>query len=309
VADALGLAELRLLDETPQLLESQGGGLTASVVVAPSEYVAGEDTAALEVIEGRDAIPRSRPPFPSESGLWGAPTAVFNVETLAALPAIVLHGGAWYRGLTGADEGATLLATLGPELRAPGVHEVLPTTTLRALVEEIGGGLRSGEPIGAVLPGGPSSGFLCAEELEIALDRDALAAVGSSLGCAVVRVYADGDCMACALREQLSFLAGACCGACPPCRMETSMLVRLLDQIRAGGPAALIGKLEEVVAFARDKGGRCSVIGMPVLPLSSVLARFPDDFAHHAEFGRCKDRPKREDQHVGSPGAQAQVRI
>jgi hypothetical protein len=91
--------------------------------------------------------------------------------------------------------------------------------------------------------------------------------------------------------------------------METSMLVRLLDQIRAGGPAALIGKLEEVVAFAGGQGGRCSLIGMPSLPLSSALRRFPDHFGYHAEFGACKPRHDEGDQHVGSTAAQAPIRI
>jgi NADH:ubiquinone oxidoreductase subunit F (NADH-binding) len=223
---------------------------------------------------------------------------VFNVETLAALPAIVLNRG-----------GTTLLATLGRELRNPGVHEVEVATTLRELVQEIGGGLRSGEAIGAILPGGPSSGFLRADELDVTLEREALAAAGSGLGCAVVRVYGEGECIACALYEQLSFLADSCCGACPPCRMETAMLVRLLAQIRAGGPAALIGKLPEVVAFAGGQGGRCSLIGMPSLPVSSALQRFPEQFAHHAEFGRCMGTHDREDRDVGSPAAQAQIRV
>jgi NADH:ubiquinone oxidoreductase subunit F (NADH-binding) len=132
-----------------------------------------------------------------------------------------------------------------------------------------------------------------------------MAAAGSALGCAVVRVYGEDQCMACALREQLSFLADSCCGACPPCRMETSMLVRLLDQIRGGGPAALIGKLEEVVGFAAGQGGRCSLISMPALPVSSALRLFPEHFEHHAEFGVCKERNHEEAQHVGSPSTQA----
>jgi NADH:ubiquinone oxidoreductase subunit F (NADH-binding) len=244
---ALEAHGLVLLPCTPR---DPGNTLTASVVTAPDEYVAGEETAAIEAIQGAAAIPRSRPPFPTESGLWGSPTVVLNVETLAVLPEILEHGGAAYR------RHPTILATLPDELRRPGVHRVALGISLRALLEDVGGGLRDGREIRAVLPGGPSSGFLGREELDLPLDADRLAAAGSSLGCAAVRVYAREACMACALREQLDFLAGACCGQCPPCRMETAMLVRLLDTVLAGGPPALLDKLDEVLDFAAGQGGR-----------------------------------------------------
>jgi NADH:ubiquinone oxidoreductase subunit F (NADH-binding) len=159
-----------------------------------------------------------------------------------------------------------------------------------------------------VLPGGPSSGFLGREELDLPLDADRLAAAGSSLGCAAVRVYAREACMACALREQLDFLAGACCGQCPPCRMETAMLVRLLDTVLAGGPPALLDKLDEVLDFAAGQGGRCSVISMPARPVRSALARFPADFAHHVKHGTCPPQTK-EERRVGTAAPKAEVRI
>lgn len=263
-------------------------GLSASIVLAPTTYVAGEDSAALELLEGREALPRDKPPYPVDAGLDGAPTLVGNVETLAVLPRIAALGGDWYRSLGTADSPGTMLFTLGDEMSVPGVHELELGTPLRELLEAHGGGLRNGRAVRAVLPGGPSSGFLTADQLDVPLEHAALQAAGSALGCGVVRVFDDRTCIVEVLEEIVGFFAAESCGQCPACRMETGLLARLVGQTRAGsGNAALLDKLPEVLDFAATKGGMCSLIAMPGPPVRSALARFRSDFEHHLEHGCC----------------------
>jgi NADH:ubiquinone oxidoreductase subunit F (NADH-binding) len=288
VAGPHGLAAAALDDQRA----GAAGALSASVVLSPPTYVAGEDSAALEVLEGREALPREKPPYPVEAGLFAAPTLVANVETLAVLPRIVVLGGAWYRSLGTADSPGTMLFTLGDEMAVPGIHEVELGTPLRELVEFHGGGLRNGRPVRAVLPGGPSSGFLAADQLDVALEHRALRDAGSALGCGVVRVLDDRTCVVEILEELMGFFATESCGQCPACRMETGLLARLVGQVRAGaGTPVLLDKLPEVLDFAATKGGLCSLIAMPDPPVRSALARFRGDFEHHLEHGCCPPLP------------------
>jgi NADH-quinone oxidoreductase subunit F len=280
-----GVALGRVLEQTDRLADA---GMDASVVVSPSSYVAGEDTAALEVIEGREPLPRDKPPYPVTAGVRGLPTAVLNAETVAALARIVLHGADWYRALGTAESPGTMLFTLGPEMASPGIYELELGTPLRHLIEECGGGLRSGEPVRFVLPGGPSSGFLTPEALDVPLTYEALRSAGSAIGCGVVRVFGTSACVVEVLLELMTFFQRECCGQCPPCRMETGLLARLVGQIQAGkGNPALLAKLPEVLDFAQQQGGICSFIAMPGPPVRSALSLFPEDFASHLESGTC----------------------
>jgi NADH-quinone oxidoreductase subunit F len=268
-----------------------GPTITATVVPAPTAYVAGEDTAALEVIEGKEGLPRKRPPYPVTDGLWGRPTVVANVETLATLPAIVSRGADWYRSLGTDNTPGTMLFTLGEEMARPGVYELELGTPLRVLLEDCGGGLASGAAIRAVLPGGPSSGFLSSDRLETPLDHQSLCDAGSALGCGIVRVYGEDECMVEALEAIAGFFAAECCGQCPSCRMETGLLVRIIGQVRSGSATeALLDKLPEVVDFANGQGGICSFISMPILPVKTALGLFRDDFEHHLRTGTCPSK-------------------
>ena len=273
------------VEETDRMSQA---ALAASFVISPSTYVAGEDTAALEVIEGREPLPRDKPPYPVVAGVHGRPTAVLNAETAAVLPRIILHGADWYRSLGTPESPGTMLFTLGPEMKAPGIHELELGKPLRHLVEEVGGGLRSGEPVRFVLPGGPSSGFLTPHQLDVPLTYERLREAGSALGCGVVRVFGASTCIVEVLDELMGFFQRECCGQCPPCRMETGLLARLVGQLRAGaGNAQLLEKLPEVLDFAQAQGGKCSFIGMPGPPVRSALELFPEDFASHIETGGC----------------------
>lgn len=268
--------------------------LRVSVHRAPTPYVAGEDSAALEVLEGKPPLPRQKPPFPAVSGLFGKPTAVNNVETFANVPAIVLHGASWYRGHGTADSPGTMLFCLGEEVNRPGAYELPLGSSLRHLLEACGGGLKDHREVKAVLPGGPSSGFLSGDQLDISLDPASLKEAGSLLGCGVMRFYPRGTCMVEETLRLAQFFARESCGQCPACRMETSMLAALLDKIRQGqGDAGLFQQFQKVIDFNRGKG-YCALIHMPGPPILSALRLFRQDFEHHLRHGSCApgERPR-----------------
>ena len=169
--------------------------LDIEIVPAPHNYVAGEDTAVLEVIEGRKAWPRQKPPFPVTVGLFGKPTSVNNVETLANVAPIVLYGAEWYRKFGTAESTGTMIFSLDDDLNRPGVYELPFGTPLRYLIEECGGGLKSGKKIKAIMPAAPSSAYLAPEKMDTPLDHNSMRNAGSALGCGVVRLVAEGTCI------------------------------------------------------------------------------------------------------------------
>jgi NADH-quinone oxidoreductase subunit F len=251
------------------------GELTVEVTLAPTTYVAGEETAALEVIEGKKAWPRKKPPFPTVAGLWGKPTTVNNVETLAVVPSLL-------RGEAGS---LTMLATLDETVVHPGVYEVPLGTTFRALLHDFGGGTRSGAPVKAILPA-MSSPFLSATHLDVPMTHAAVRAAGSNLGCGGVSVVAEGECIVERVARIAEFFKAEQCGQCPPCRMETNTIASVIDKVRTGDAGDYVAQIEKIAAFARGKGF-CSLIEMAAAPVRSALALFPDDFAHHARTGSC----------------------
>ncbi len=271
-----------------EALGGSGFSLQMKLQAAPQEYVAGEDTASLEVIEGRKPLPREKPPFPTAAGLFGKPTVVNNVETFAYVPAIVRRGVDWFRTQGTTDNPGTMLFTLPANVRKPGVVELQVGVPLRELIETHGGGLASGKAVKAVLPGGPSSGFLSAADLDVAMDRQPLIEKGSALGCGVLRIVEDDQCIVEVADEIAQFFARECCGQCASCVMETSTFGRILGAVqKGGGTLQLLDQIPKVGAFAKGKGF-CSLISMPVPPLTSALRVFPDDFAYHIEHHACR---------------------
>ena len=259
-------------------IAGSGFGVDLVTVAAPSNYVAGEDTAALEVIEGKDPLPRQKPPFPVTAGLFGKPSLVNNVETLANLAPIVARGPDWFRSFGTGESPGTMIFSLGDEMERPGVYELPLGTPLRHLVEECGGGLKDGKRIKAILPGGPSSGFLRPDSLDVPLDHDSLREAGSSIGCGVVKVLTEDDSVLDEVARIADFFARESCGQCPACRMETNMLVALLKKVQDGqGNDALVEQFGKVIAFNKGKGF-CSLINMPGPPIESALRLFPEEF-------------------------------
>jgi NADH:ubiquinone oxidoreductase subunit F (NADH-binding) len=261
--------------------------LDVEIVPAPHNYVAGEDTAALEVIEGRKAWPRQKPPFPVTVGLYGKPTTVNNVETLANVPPIVLNGADWYRNFGTPESTGTMIFSLDDDLNRPGVYELPFGTPLRYLIEECGGGMKSGKKIKAIMPAAPSSAYLPAEKIDTPLDHNSMRDAGSALGCGVVRLVAEGTCIVEEVIKISEFFTAESCGQCPACRMETSTLTALLKKLQAGqGGPPILEQFGKVLAFNKGKGF-CNLIAMPGPPIESALKLFPADFEAHLSTGKC----------------------
>jgi len=253
---------------------------------APTPYVAGEDTAVLEVLEGKEPKPRQKPPYPVTAGLFGQPTLVNNVETLANIAPILLHGADWFRGIGTAESFGTMLYSMNQEWSRPGVYELPYGAREGELTNELAGGMKNGAPLRAILHGGPSSAFLFPDP-DRRLSPESLRAAGSSIGCGVTRGYAKGTCMMEAALDIARFFAKECCGQCPACRMETSNLATILDKVRQGqAPAAILDQIPKLLEFNRGKG-YCSLINMPGPPLVSALKLFPEDFEAHLKTGSC----------------------
>src|SRR5919108_1487728 len=269
-----------------------GFALDVEIVPAPHNYVAGEDTAVLEVIEGRKAWPRQKPPFPVTVGLFGKPTTVNNVETLANVPPIVLNGADWYRNFGTPESTGTMIFSLDDDMNRPGVYELPFGTPLRYLIEECGGGMKSGKKIKAIMPAAPSSAYLPAEKIDTPLDHNSMREAGSALGCGVVRVVAEGTCIVEEVIKISEFFTAECCGQCPACRMETNTLTSLLKKVQAGqGGRAILEQFGKVLAFNKGKGF-CNLFAMPGPPIESALKLFPADFEAHLSTGKCPASPR-----------------
>lgn len=259
-----------------------GGSLRTQTKVkpVPDAYIVGEETALLEVIEGREPLPREKPPYPIEAGIDGMPTLVQNVETIAHIPYIVERGAQAYREAGSHGKGLTF-CTLGDEFVNAGVHEVSLGTPLDEILYDLGGGLATGEPIKAIQPGGPSSAFLLPSQFHLPFESKTLMQHGSSLGCAVIRAFSESDCMVEKVGQIMKFFAHGSCGQCPSCRMETQMLTNIVGQVHAGkGSWSLLSRVSSVVDFAKD-GGKCSLIKMPIPAINSGLSLFKEEFSAH----------------------------
>jgi NADH-quinone oxidoreductase subunit F len=271
---------------SPAVLDSRFN-LDVELVPAPHNYVAGEDTAVLEVIEGKKAWPRQKPPFPVTVGLFGKPTAINNVETLANVPPIILQGAEWYRKFGTADSPGTMIFSLNDDVKRPGIYELPFGTPLRYLIEDCGGGMKGGEKIKAIMPAAPSSAYLPADKIDTPLDHNSMREAGSALGCGVVRLVGEGTCIVEEVLKISEFFTAESCGQCPACRMETNALTSLLKKVQQGqGGQAILHQFEKVIAFNRGKGF-CNLISMPGPPIESALKLFPQDFRAHLETGKC----------------------
>jgi NADH-quinone oxidoreductase subunit F len=261
--------------------------LDIEIVPAPHNYVAGEDTAVLEVIEGRKAWPRQKPPFPVTVGLYGKPTSVNNVETLANVAPIVLNGAGWYRKFGTAESTGTMIFSLHDDVNRPGVYELPFGTPLRYLIEECGGGMQSGKKIKAIMPAAPSSAYLPPEKIDTPLDHNSMRDAGAALGCGVVRLVAEDNCIVEEVIKISEFFTVESCGQCPACRMETNTLTSLLKKVQAGqGGQPILEQFGKVLAFNKGKGF-CNLIAMPGPPIESALKLFPADFEAHLSTGKC----------------------
>ncbi len=239
-------------------------------------YICGEETALLESLEGRRGVVRAKPPLPALQGLFGKPTVVNNVLSLAAVPWILAHGAEAYAALgTGRSRG-TLAVQLAGNVKRGGLFELPFGISLREVVDGIGGGTRSGRPVRAVQVGGPLGAYLPASLLDTALDYEAMVAVGGMLGHGGVVVFDDTVDMARQARFAFEFCAKESCGKCTPCRIGAVRGVEVVDRIIAGN-AGEIAVLEDLAALMTD-ASLCAMGGLTPLPVLSALKHFPEDF-------------------------------
>ena len=257
--------------------------LEVEVHRAPLTYVAGEETAAIDSINGGEGKPTVKPPYPGERGVAGLPTTVNNVETLAHAAFIAREGADAFLAYGTEGSTGTMLFTLGREVKRPGVYELPFGATYRELIDGCGGGTASGRAVRAILPA-MSSGFLAAEHLDVPITHDGLRALGSTPGCGGVRLVEEGAEVLPMLLEIAQFFMDEQCGQCPPCRMETNQLVHILKGVQAGKGPGYVEQIEKITGFARGKG-HCSLIEMAAAPILSALKVFEVDLEAAAGSG------------------------
>jgi len=252
------------------------GDFHIEVRKAAGAYVCGEETALLESLEGKRGIVRSKPPLPAISGLFGQPTVINNVITLASVPDILAQGAAFYRGLGVGRSRGTLPFQLAGNIKFGGLIEVPFGCTLRELLYDYGGGSRSGRPLRAVQVGGPLGAYLPESQFDTVLDYEAFAAVGAVLGHGGIVAFDDTVDMAKQARYAMKFCALESCGKCTPCRIGSTRGVEVIDRIRAGAheQIPLLRDLCDTMTY----GSMCAMGGMTPYPVLSALNHFPEDF-------------------------------
>jgi NADH-quinone oxidoreductase subunit F len=260
-----------------QVAEAIGEAVSLRVAESSGLYIGGEETAAVASVQGGFPFPSLKPPFPAEHGVGGAPTLVNNVETLAQAGHILARGAAWYRGLGRGVPGTKLFSLSGDVLR-PGLHELPMGTTLRELVFDHGGGMLAGRGFKAVFTGGPSNTLLTARDLDVPMDFDSLRARGSRLGTGAMIVVGEGTSILRKTAEYVGFFAASSCGQCPPCKIGTYQVARLLARIESGhGRPGDIEALRNLAALLPGSG-RCGLVDGAATVLASSLATFPEEY-------------------------------
>jgi len=243
-------------------------------------YICGEETALLNSLEGQRANPRAKPPFPGQSGAWGKPTVVNNVETLCNAPAVMLRGADWYQGLSGdgTDDGGTKLYGASGLVNRPGLWE-LPIGTTGGELLELAGGLRDGKKLKAWLPGGASTGFLLPEHLDLPLDFDTVGKEGSRLGTGLITVVTEDQSMVALMRNLEQFFARESCGWCTPCRDGLPWTVKLLLALERGeGEAGDVELLDKLAADCGPAQTFCAHAPGAAMPLETALRHFRHEF-------------------------------
>src|SRR5579864_4771768 len=250
-------------------------------------YECGEESALLESLEGKRGIPRIRPPFPAVVGAFQCPTILNNVETYCAAPAIIRDGGAAFAALGIPKAGGTKLTCLTGHVNKPGVYELPMGFNLMRLINEVGGGMRGGKKLKAVIPGGSSCPVLKAEECDLAMDYDTVAKAKSMLGSGGVVVMDEDTCMVKAMLRIMKFYAHESCGWCIPCREGTTWLRKLLERMHDGmGQKSDIPLMGEL---AKNMLGRtfCPLGDAAAMPMISFVEKFRDDFESHLNNKPC----------------------
>jgi NADH-quinone oxidoreductase subunit F len=253
-------------------------------------YECGEESALMESLEGKRGYPRIRPPFPAVVGLYGCPTVINNAETLSSVPCIILRGGEWYSALGTPRNGGTRLYSISGHVNRPGIYELPLGFNLKRMIEEVAGGVKDGKKLKAVIPGGSSCPLLSADEIDVALDFDSVAKIGSMLGSGGAVVIDEDTCMVDVARRIMHFYAHESCGWCIPCREGTTWLRKLLDRFHEGG-----GRAEDIPLIdelSKNMLGRtfCPLGDAAAMPTISIVKKWRNEFEDHLR-GKCPYKP------------------
>ncbi|MBR7163604.1 MAG: NADH-quinone oxidoreductase subunit NuoF [Clostridia bacterium] len=250
-------------------------------------FVCGEETALMTSIEGMRGEPRPRPPFPAVKGLWEKPTLLNNVETYANIPQIILNGAEWFTSIGTEKSKGTKVFALGGKINNTGLVEVPMGTTLREIVEEIGGGIPNGKKFKAAQTGGPSGGCIPASLMDVAIDYDSLIQIGSMMGSGGLIVMDEDNCMVDIAKFFLEFTVDESCGKCTPCRIGTKRMLEILDRITKGnGCLEDLDKLEQL-AYSIKESALCGLGQTAPNPVLSTLRYFRDEYEAHVIDKKC----------------------
>ncbi|WP_270363349.1 NADH-quinone oxidoreductase subunit NuoF [Eubacterium ramulus] len=250
-------------------------------------FVCGEETALMTSIEGNRGEPRPRPPFPAVKGLFQKPTILNNVETWANIPQIILNGPEWFASMGTEKSKGTKVFALGGKINNTGLVEIPMGTTLRTVIEDIGGGIPNGKKFKAAQTGGPSGGCIPAEHFDIPIDYDNLISIGSMMGSGGLIVMDEDTCMVDIAKFFLQFTVDESCGKCTPCRVGTKRLLELLEKITDGrGTLEDIDKMEELCYYIKDNA-LCGLGQTAPNPVLSTLRYFRDEYVEHVVNKRC----------------------
>jgi len=248
-------------------------------------FVCGEETALLQSLEGKRGMSRNKPPFPANKGLWGKPTVINNVETLANIPQIILRGPEWFKSFGTEKSPGTKVFALGGKINNTGLVEVPMGTTLREVIYDIGGGCPNGKEFKAVQTGGPSGGCLTTKHLDTPIDYDTLTAAGSMMGSGGMIVMDEDNCMVDIARF---FPVDESCGQCIPCRVGLKQMYNILDKITKGkGTMEDITRLEELAKVVKSTS-LCALGQTAPNPVLSTLKYFRDEYYEHIKEKKCR---------------------
>ena len=250
-------------------------------------FVCGEETALMTSIEGHRGEPRPRPPYPAVKGLFGKPTILNNVETYANIPQIILKGADWFASMGTEKSKGTKVFALGGKIKHTGLVEIPMGTTLREVIEEIGGGIPNGKKFKAAQTGGPSGGCIPAEHFDIPIDYDNLISIGSMMGSGGLIVMDEDTCMVDIAKFFLEFTVDESCGKCTPCRVGTKRLLEMLDKITQGkGTMADLDKMEQLCYYIKDNA-LCGLGQTAPNPVLSTLRYFRHEYEAHVKDKTC----------------------
>ena len=250
-------------------------------------FVCGEETALLTSIEGNRGEPKAKPPFPANKGLFGQPTIINNVETLANIPQIILKGPEWFASMGTEDSKGTKVFALGGKIVNTGLVEIPLGTTLREIIFDIGGGIPNGRTFKAAQTGGPSGGCIPAKFLDTPIDYGNLTRIGSMMGSGGLIVMDDTTCMVDVARFFLDFTVDESCGKCTPCRIGTRRLLEMLDKVTSGnGTLEDLDKMEELCNYIKNNS-MCALGQTAPNPVLSTLKHFRDEYEAHVVEKRC----------------------